>query len=383
MLLCKCFFTLKNLEPVIRVLDNRVELFENVIASLDDGIIVLDKELIVVALNQAAEMISGVVKERTLHRPFPEVMADNSSLVELARRAVQIGATFHARDMNLSNGKGGSIPVTVTVSPLSDSKGEMAGAVVSLKDLSFSNLIEGNLKNQERLAQLEILAAGVAHELRNPLAGIKVLVGLLERRLEDKRELEEFTQRISKEADRIELILNELLELGKGGVIKLDEVNLNRVLDEVLAASQALAEEKGVRLIADLDVSLPMVVGDKVKLFQLFFNLVKNGLEATGRGGMVNTRSRMVTEYRLLRDRTGAGKMVRVEIRDGGPGIAQEELGKIFAPFYTTKVGGVGMGLAVCARIIDEHKGHIQVASLPGQGTKLEVLLPVKDPEVN
>jgi two-component system nitrogen regulation sensor histidine kinase GlnL len=376
------FFVMESLEPIISKLDNRVELFENVIASLDDGIIVLDRDLIVVALNQAAEMMAGVVKERALKRPLAETLAGNGPLVELAQRAVQLGATFQARDMNLSDGKGTSLPVTVTVSPLSDSKGEVAGAVVSLKDLSFINLIEGNLKNQERLAQLEILAAGVAHELRNPLAGIKVLAGLLERRLEDKRELAEFTQRISNEADRIELILNELLELGKADVIKLEEVNLNQVLSEVLAAGQALADERGVRLIADLDVSLPVLFGDKVKLFQLFFNLVKNGLEATGRGGTVRACSRMVTEYRLSRDKAGAGKMVRVEIWDDGPGIPPEELGEIFAPFYTTKVGGVGLGLSICARIINEHKGHIQLTSLPGQGTKVEVLLPVRRPEV-
>src|SRR3989304_4011319 len=146
---------------------DQAELYQNVIASLDEGIVVLDRELTVVTFNQAAQEMSGMLKDRPLGKNFFHLFKNNGELVSLVGRALQLGKTFTELETDLRNGEGKPHPVSVTASPIFDSRGEVLGVVVLFRDLSLVQHLEESLKNRERLAELGTLAAGRAHQVRN------------------------------------------------------------------------------------------------------------------------------------------------------------------------------------------------------------------------
>ena len=354
-----------------------MELYENIIDSVDEGIIVLDKGLRIISFNQTAQRISGVSRERAVGRPISEVLRGNSRVVELAGRTLAAAQTFMEAEATFIDWEGKAVPVSITSSPLMDGRGELLGAIILLRDLTLIKLLEEDLKSRERLAQLGTLAAGMAHELKNPLAGVKALAGLIEREVGEREE----TRRLKGEVEKMDKLLTDLLDLGRPMRLSLAPVDINRVITEVISAQRPLASEREVTFNMDLDVSLPPVRGDERRLAQVLLNLIKNSLEAVEKGGVVQITSRVITDYHLRRGGLKRGRMIRVDVSDNGLGIPPSHLERIFTPFFSTKEGGTGLGLSICSRIVSEHNGTIKVWSEPGKGTTVSVLLPAYEGE--
>ncbi|MBI2195214.1 MAG: two-component sensor histidine kinase [Planctomycetes bacterium] len=225
-------------------------------------------------------------------------------------------------------------------------------------------------KLNERLAYLGALAGGLAHEIRNPLSTINLNLQLLledwenvegERGRRARRKLEV----IQKEAKRLEEILNDFLRVVRGEELKLEEHDLNDVVEEILDLITPAVRSENIQIRRGLSTGLPRIRFDQALLKQAIINLFKNAREAMGGGGELIVRT------------ARSGDHLRVDIADTGPGIPPEKQERIFRPYYTTKKAGTGLGLASTKRIIEEHGGDISFTSEVGKGTNFTIRLPV------
>ncbi len=263
------------------------------------------------------------------------------------------------------------------VSPLQDQYGKEGGSILLLRDLTYQKQMEEQLKRSDRLALLGTLAAGLAHEIKNPLAGIKGASQLLKKEMAQETSLVEYTDIIIREVNRIDQLMEQLLDLSRPPKLYLTTLNIHEILGHVLFLENQAFSSGKVVVNKNFDPSLPPVLGDRDRLIQVFLNLVKNSLQAMNGEGQLTIATRMETDYHIREVGSAGGKFIRVDIEDNGPGIKKEHLSHIFSPFFTTKSNGTGLGLATCHRIIKEHGGFIEVETFEGEGAAFRVSLVV------
>jgi two-component system nitrogen regulation sensor histidine kinase GlnL len=180
-----------------------------------------------------------------------------------------------------------------------------------------------------------------------------------------------------REAERINTIIEELLDLAKPRQPKIEPVNISQILDEIMLLQKQALAGRHITFQLNLDPSIPPTLGDRDLLIRLFLNLIKNAGEAAPHGGEIIIESRIDSEYHLSRPDGRSVPVILITVSDNGPGIAPEVLERIFTPFYTTKTGGSGLGLAICQKIITDHGGFLKIAPRPAGGTSAEVSLPL------
>lgn len=355
-------------------------LWENVLRHFKDAVVVLAKDSSVLFFNQAAEELTRIPRAKALGKHCDKVFPHAPVLSEMVARA-QSTRQSETRGEETLELRHKSLPVRITCTLLWDEAGEIDGAALVIQDLSYQRALEETARRHESLARLGTLVAGLAHEVRNPLAGIKGAAQLLAQRLPDDPALREYTDVISSETERLSALVGDLLRLGAPPKPNLAPVNIHEVLQRVLSVMSPELQQKGIDLQCEFDPSLPDTLADFDQLQQVFLNLVVNAADAmttaesSPRQLMVATK--METDYHILRASHGAQSYLRVEINDSGPGIAREILAHVFEPFYTTKQRGTGLGLAIAQRIVSDHQGMIR--AFPGEpsGTKMWVSLPI------
>lgn len=226
------------------------------------------------------------------------------------------------------------------------------------------------IRRADRLASLGTLTAGLAHEIRNPLVAIKTLTQLLPERLDDEEFRNQFLQIAAGEVDRISSLVNELLEFARPSDPKLEQEDINTVLDGMILLVSTETKKKQISVIKNCASDLPLVQIDREQIKQVFLNILLNGIEATPENGkiMVQTRSFMKPD---------GNPYVQVEFTDTGCGIPKDYMEDIFNPFFTTKSTGSGLGLSISNQIIQDHKGYIDVESQLGKGASFFINLPV------
>ena len=227
------------------------------------------------------------------------------------------------------------------------------------------------------MSSLGTLAAGLAHEIKNPLGGIKGAAQLLEQELPEEGGLRDYTRVMIKEVRRVNRIVEELLELASPRKIKLDRVNLHKTIGDIMTLQKRAASGKNIAFRQQFDPSIPPILGDEALLTQLFLNLIKNAVEAVAEEGTVQVTSRVVSDYSMSQNWERRSRMVALEVSDDGPGMDKEQMEHLFTPFYTTKAKGTGLGLAICQKIVLEHRGMIKVESERSRGTTFTVMLPL------
>jgi two-component system nitrogen regulation sensor histidine kinase GlnL len=223
------------------------------------------------------------------------------------------------------------------------------------------------------------MAVGLAHEVRNPLGAIRGAVQLLGRELGPESPLHEYTQVLLSEVDRVNRIIEMLLDLARPAPIRPVPLNLHQLLERVALLSEATARQRRVTLVRRYDPSLPAILGDEDRLMQVFHNLVRNAIEAMADGGQLTLATRVSLDQLFGKVDLGAGQrtMVEAQVMDEGPGIPAAARARIFDPFFTTKERGLGLGLAICHQVLEQHRGAIQVDSGPGRGTIVTCFLPI------
>jgi signal transduction histidine kinase len=225
------------------------------------------------------------------------------------------------------------------------------------------------LGQRDRLSAIGMLAASVAHEIRNPLVSVRTFAQLLPERLQDEEFCTSFRELALGEIDRISLLVNDLLSFARPPRPEVHAADINDILGQIRRLVDGETKKRGIALTADLDGSLPPVPVDDARVKQVFLNMVLNALQACDGGGAVTLTTRRVH---------ASGKTyLAVEVRDSGRGIPASEVGRIFDPFFTTKEGGSGLGLFIARRIVAEHGGFIEVRSAPGEGTTFQVNFPL------
>jgi len=353
--------------------------WEQILANLDDGVIALDVDDKVIFFNEASEVLTDISSGSAMGQSLEQIFKREPWLVDLVK-------TTHPPRQRRARGEGDfinrwarKIPVGVTVSSLQDRHGHFVGTILLLRDIKRRKELEEDLKRADRLVLMGTLAAGLAHEIRNPLGGIKGAAQLLRRSADGNPSVREFTGIMIREVDRVDQLIEQLLDLSRPAQLTLGPVNIHEILEEVLLLEGQTVGAKEIHVRKWFDPSLPPIRGDRGRLTQVFLNLVKNAFQAMVGGGVLTVTTRVETNYHIREHGTGPNRFIWVDLADEGRGITEEDLPHIFSPFFTTKTNGTGLGLATCYRIIKEHGGMIRVESTEGKGSIFRVSLVVAD----
>jgi two-component system, NtrC family, sensor histidine kinase PilS len=328
-------------------------LHEDIVRSLPSGLITIAPDGIVLTANAAAADILGQ-PPLLAGQPIDKLLPGLSALVATGHGEVR------RADLRLAD----DFTVGVTVSPLRDVRNHVIGRVVNFQDLTELRRLEAVSRRSERLAMVGQLAAGVAHEIRNPLASISGSIELLRQgpvASEDDRTLMAIVHR---EIQRLNVLIGDLLDYANPKPPQPVDFDLGVMIEETLQIARGEQTFATVEMAMAVDRPLP-IHADPAKLRQVLWNLLRNAADAAAMGGKhVHVDARRSFEA------------TTIAVSDDGPGIAEDQLAHIFDPFYTTKSKGTGLGLATCHAIIAEHHGHIDVASEVGRGTEMVVTIP-------
>lgn len=340
---------------------------ENILESLDSGIVVLDLEGKVARWNRAIEALLGRPRREALGQALDAVLPE--TFLEALRGALVLGdheEIAHIYKLHLPSADGRSLIVNVSVAPFQAAPGERHGTILILDDVTARVRLEEQLQHTEKMASVGLLAAGVAHEVNTPLAGISSYTQLLRGQIDEGDPRQQVLEKIEKQSFRAAKIINSLLNFSRSSGTEFERVDVNKALVDVLSLVEHQLEGSRIRLRRELTAGVPPVRGNENRVQQVFFNLILNARDAMPSGGWLTLRT-------YADDDT-----VVVEIADTGHGIKREHLRRIYDPFFTTKgIGkGTGLGLSVSYGIVQELGGAIFVESAPGQGTTFQVALP-------
>ena len=340
---------------------------ENILESMDAGILVLDLEGRVARWNRAMESLTGRKRGDALRRPLDEIFPE--SFLEALRSSMVLGdreEIAHIYKLHLPTEAGGGLMVNVSLAPFQVGSGVRCGTVLILEDVTARVRLEEQLQHSEKMASIGLLAAGVAHEVNTPLAGISSYTQMLRGQVEPGDPRAHLLEKIEKQTFRAAKIINGLLNFSRSGSLEMESLDINKVLLDVLSLVEHQLEGAKIRIRKELAPSLPPVRGNENRIQQVFFNLVLNARDAMPSGGWLTLAT------------SADEDTVVIEVGDTGHGIKREDIKRIYDPFFTTKgIGrGTGLGLSVSYGILQEHGGAIFVESSPGKGTKFQVALP-------
>jgi two-component system nitrogen regulation sensor histidine kinase GlnL len=316
---------------------------------------------------------------QTMGQSYQDLFERQETLLYLVQVALDEGRSITDDEgLFLHRSNSEPIPVNAYAAPIFTEVGNQNGAVMIIRDLSRIKELEGTLRRTDRLSMLGTLAAGLAHEIKNPLGGIKGAAQLLSMELSEESSLRDYTGIMVKEVDRINFIIEELMDLGNPREPEIVEVDLTNILNDIVLLQKEASRSQNIQFKMKLDPSIPPVQGDEGLLTRLFLNLIKNAREAISHQGEVTIMTKIVASYHM----TGPGKrpspMVDIIISDNGCGIAQQEMDRIFTPYFTTKSKGSGLGLAISQKIVEDHNGLLKIDSSPGEGTSVTISLPLR-----
>jgi PAS domain S-box-containing protein len=353
---------------------------DRLLASLPDAVIGVRPDLTVFLWNSAAEALTGRSATRALERLLSECLGPEARLTRHLGETIRLSEGRAEAESEVTATDGRAIAVSVLTAPIHAPSGALRGAVAVLRDLSRLRALEAEVRRGERLAALGQMALALAHEIRNPLGAIRGVAQLLGDELGGAGPFREHVTVMLAEIDRVNRVMEALLDLGRPLGFTFGVVNVHELLERVSLLAEPMARAHEVQLVRRYDPSLPPLWADADRLMQVFQNLVQNGVEAMPGGGRLTltTRLSLDTVYGGRVD-AGAGPrpLVEVQVTDEGEGIPAELRDRVFDPFVTTKARGLGLGLALAHRIVEEHRGALRVASTPGKGTTFSCYLPV------
>ena len=358
-------------------------LLETIFQSIQEGVLVVNGKGLLTYANRAAGNLMGFDAEAAVGKPLPRYMRevdwerildfDDGEWSRLITREIEITYPEHRY-------------VSFYVVPLVTDKGDDNGIVVILRDVTDDRMQNETVLETERLNAVKLLAAGVAHEIGNPLNALNIHLQLLDRDLRSVHEDVESGRQLSREEQLDDLSnFHELVEIARNEVSRLDliitqflrairptkpnlaAVDIQGLVEESLNLLRHEVANRDIKIEVESTQPIPKIRVDRDQIKQVFYNLIKNAFQAMPDGGIL----KIVMSCR--------GQFVEIAFQDDGVGINPEDLGRIFEPYYTTKSTGSGLGLMVVQRIVQEHGGHIELLSKPDSGTKIVIYLPLAE----
>jgi two-component system NtrC family sensor kinase len=354
----------QSLEQKATQIERLKDFSENIVQSLNIGVLTVDLEDRIESWNPQLEQLLGIPRGKAVDRTLGEVLPADL-VVEVASRA----ADEHVSGIYkfyLQGSDGRRLVINASIAPLVGKAGERLGRLILIDDITQRVRLEEQMVQTEKLTSLGLLAAGVAHEVNTPLAVISNYIQMLAKQLPSDDPRQKTIDKIVKQTFRASEIVNNLLNFSRTGASTLAAVDLNNVLEETLTLVQHPFKTGRVSVIQTLEKKLPPVLGSTTRLQQVFLNLFMNARDAMPNGGMLEVRT------------AAHNGSVEVEVTDTGSGIPPEHLHRIFDPFFTTKASGrgTGLGLSVSYGIIKEHAGKVDVRSTVGKGTSFRLEFP-------
>ncbi len=357
----------EELEDRLRQISSLKAYTDNILSSMTNGLITVDSEMRIVTLNERAAQILGKRKEECEGASIAHVLGTPHPLYGImAETSEKEREVFHSEIEMKKDGV--SIWLTVSTSILTDGEGKQIGVLAVFEDITEIKALEERLRQADRLAALGTLSAGLAHEIKNPLSAIKTFVQLLPRKLENPSFMEKFHATVPREIDRINQLVEDLLELTRKKKRTFVPLNINSLIHQVINLYSEEMKRREIRFEDHLDRNLPFIEGDSETLYRAFSNLTINAIQAMPEGGSLTVTSR----YDSL------SSQIQITFRDTGIGMDEETSKNLFNPFFTTKDRGVGLGMALAHKIIEDHQGTIEVTSEKGKGTAFVLNLPVR-----
>lgn len=359
------------LQTLVQRLARERAMLESVFNTLQEGVLVITADGEIDYANEAAARMIGFKEQGgpvTLWRLVPGLRASLDS--DEGRSAPDAKLPIITREFELTY----PVPrvVRLYMVPFNESEGGERRFAIILSDITSEKKSTAELIESEKISSILLLAAGVAHELGNPLNSLTIHLQLIERKLKklkgshEAAALSDSIRVCQDEVTRLDGIIRNFLEAIRPQPPDLSEVNVVEVIEDVLRFQAKELADRGIKVEGELPASTPVIMADRNQLKQVFFNLVKNAMEAMSPGGTLGIRVRAADDSVYLR------------FADSGGGIKTEDLSKLFSPYHTTKPGGHGLGLMIVQRIMREHGGHVGIESKEGTGTVVTLQFPQK-----
>jgi PAS domain S-box-containing protein len=362
-----------NLTEIRRLEDELVtknRFMANILQDSADAILTLDPDDIVMSWNRGAEAIFGYSAAEVIGNSIdilvPPELQENQEMARIREKLLTRGSVRSYQTERITK-DGRRIQVMFTRTAIRDDSGNLVGCSAVLKDVTFFRNLERQLADAEHLATLGELSAGLAHEIKNPLAGIKGAIDVIRDSMPTTDVHREILGDVLHEVDRIDKIVKDLLNYAKPKPPAQGDIYLPEMVQRIVTMVRKSQKNEALAIEIEQRGLIPGFTGDETQLEQVLLNLLLNAQTAMPKGGHVTVR--------LSHDRKQGA--IRMEVRDDGPGIPDEIRKKIFQPFFTTRTDGTGLGLAICLKNVQYHGGSIEVRSKVGQGAQFVITLPL------
>jgi PAS domain S-box-containing protein len=354
------------LEDRLREITSLKAYTDHVLASMTNGLMTIDLEKKIVTVNEMAERIIGRGKEGIAGFSMEQVLGEQHPLYKILMETLTQGKGISHIEVELKTDEE-SLWLIAGTSLLIGGEGKPAGALAIFQDITEIKALEEKLRQADRLAALGTLSAGLAHEIKNPLSAIKTFVQLLPQKIGNSSFMEKFNITVPREIDRINHLVEDLLELTRRRVRPLVDLKVDSLILQVIDLHGEELKKKQIAFQDHLNKTIPLVHGDAETLYRAFSNLTINAIQAMPNGGTLSISSKLDSSSTSL----------EITFRDTGIGMDETTAKNIFNPFFTTKDKGAGLGLALTRKIIEDHRGTIEAVSKKGIGTTFIVHLPV------
>lgn len=333
-----------------------------VVTNLPVGLIATDRNGKIEFFNSAAEKITGINFYNANKKDAKEVLPDHWCGL---KEKMELGNPILEQEMECVFPNKEAIPLSVSATSIVNEEDEFVGNILILRDLGEVRMLQEEVRRKEKLAALGSMAAGVAHEIRNPLSSIKGMASYLGKKFIEGSDDREAADVMASEVDRVNRVISELLYYARPSALELKPENINKVLEHSLQLVRQDAQMKNIEIKWSGSQNLPRLLLDADRFYQCLLNLYLNAIQAMTGGGVLSIKSYPYNNR------------IKVEISDTGKGIAPENLAKIFDPYFTTKPSGTGLGLAISQKIIEAHRGRMEATSTPDKGTVVTITIPI------
>ncbi|MFC1587701.1 nitrogen regulation protein NR(II) [Planctomycetota bacterium] len=352
---------------------------------IPDGVFTIDADGHILNFNKGAEAITGFSEEDVLGKQcmkiFQTQLCQSLCPLKLSLKTRENVANF---EIEITHKNGKQMPISVSTAVLRDSAGRILGGVETFRNISEVKKLRDHIERVSRLRSLAIVAAGVAHEIRNPLAAIRTNLEYMREDVpSDFAHIEGLDDSII-EISRANEIIKRLVDFAKPEKTSKANIDINELMDSVLESLAIHFQKNKIHVDKHLTSNLPQFVADPHYLRTAFINIITNSLDAMPTGGtlLVETIGEFKTSpgkgiHLSLSEKSKDWQFLRIIIQDSGTGIPKEHLGHVFEPFYSTKNDGIGLGLSISHQAIEQHGGTMDIQSETGSGTKISIRLPL------
>jgi len=352
------------LEETVRSLESLRALHERIVESIRSGLVTTDLDGNIYTFNTAATEITGHRLDEVQGRPISEVFGNIQEQIDLSLEAAGEGQQLPRFETDLQTPDGFAVRIGFAVSLLLSDENAATGLIITFQDLTEIRSMEDSVRRKDRLAAVGRVAAGLAHEIRNPLGAMRGAIQVLESSTPKGSTQASLMDIILKESDRLNSIITNFLSYARPGVSDFTDVDLSESVEDAITLLKHGPEVRELHVI-ETDLTAAKMVGDPTQLKQIFWNLTRNALQAMPDGGTLRVSVKPLPNNR-----------VRIRFEDTGCGMSQDQVERLFEPFSASTSGGTGLGLSIVYQIVKDHNGVINVRSHEGKGTTITIDMP-------